>query len=309
VVRLDPALDQLIPADAKVEVLAGGFEWSEGPVWVDEADGPGYLLFSDIPANSIFKWVEGQGVSLYLKPAGYTGVAEYGIDPGTNGLLLDAQGQLICCEHGDRRISVVTNGGGKRTLVDNYEGKRLNSPNDAVMTSRGDLYFTDPPYGLPRHWEDPLRELDFCGVYRLAKDGTLTLLTKEFPRPNGIGLSPDEKTLYVGNSQLEMPVWKAFPIQEDGNVGPSRVFYDATEEARKLNVRGAPDGLAVDKSGNVFASGLGSVWVFNPQGKPLGRIFIGEAVANCAFGGRDRSQLFITADMSLCRIQTKTVGK
>jgi gluconolactonase len=243
-----------------------------------------------------------------MHPSGYTGVAEYGGEPGSNGLLLNHQGQLICCEHGDRRISVLTKDGGKRTLVDNYQGKRLNSPNDAVLKSNGDLYFTDPPYGLPKNWDDARRELDYCGVYRLATDGTLTLLTTEMTRPNGIGLSPDEKTLYVAQSDSDAPLWKAFPVKEDGTLGPSRLFYDAGPAA-KQGLRGAPDGMVVDKAGNVFATGPGGVWVFNSQGKPLGRINTGEATANCKFGGKDRSMLYITADMYLCRIQTKTAGR
>ena len=192
VVRLDPAMDDLVPKDAKIEVVADGFEWSEGAVW-NRADKS--VLFSDIPRNSVMRWVEGRGVTLFLKPAGYTGATDYGKEPGSNGLAFDTSGQLISCEHGDRRLSVMTKNGGKRTLVDNYQGKRLNSPNDLAIKSNGDIYFTDPPYGLPKRYEDPRRELDFCGVYRLAKDGTLTLLTKEMTRPNGIAFSPDEKTL------------------------------------------------------------------------------------------------------------------
>ena len=182
--RLDPALDKLVPADAKIEVLAGGFTWTEGPVWVQEAGG-GHLLFSDIPRNSIFRWSEARGIDLFMNPSGYTGISYYGLEPGTNGLALDPQGRLTACEHGDRRVSVLTRGGGKRTLVDNYHGRRLNSPNDLVFDSAGSIFFTDPPYGLPERASDPRRELDFCGVYRLDPDGKLTLLTKQLSRPNG----------------------------------------------------------------------------------------------------------------------------
>jgi gluconolactonase len=308
VLRFDPALDALIPPEAKLQVLAAGFDWTEGPCWVPGEGGqPGYLLFSDIPPNKIYKWVEGKGVTLFMQPSGYTGVVDYGAEPGSNGLLLDPEGRLICCEHGDRRVSVLTNNGGKRTLVDNYQGKRLNSPNDAVFKSNGDLYFTDPPYGLPQRWEDPRRELDFCGVYRLAKDGTLTLLTSEMTRPNGIGFSPDEKTLYVAQSDPEEPIWKAFPVQEDGTLGPGRLFYSAAKELQQ-GLPGLPDGMAVDVQGHLFATGPGGVFVFTPAGKLLGRISTGERTSNCTFGGPDRSILYITADTYLCRIQTRTQG-
>ncbi|RLS35317.1 MAG: SMP-30/gluconolactonase/LRE family protein [Planctomycetota bacterium] len=306
VVRDDAAIDSLIAKETPIQVLSSGFEWSEGPVWVPaQGNEPGYLLFSDIPRNSIMKWVEGKGVSLFLKPAGYTGQVEYGNEPGSNGLLLDAQGQLVACEHGDRRVSVLTQGGGKRTLVDNYEGKRLNSPNDATFKSNGDLYFTDPPYGLPKQYDDSRRELDFCGVYRLSKDGKLTLLTKEMTRPNGIAFSPDEKTLYVAQSDPDAAIWKSFPVKSDGTLGEGKLFYDATENFKK-GLPGLPDGMDVDSKGNIFATGPGGVYVFNPGGKLLGRISTGEKTANCKFGGPNGDQLYMTADMYICRIQTLT---
>ncbi len=306
--RFDAGLDSLIAPEAKLEVIASGYVWTEGPCWVPAKNGqPGYLLFSDIPPNQIHKWVEGKGASLFMQPSGYTGIADYGAEPGSNGLLLDPQGRLVCCEHGDRRLSVLTENGGKRTLVDNYQGKRLNSPNDAVYKSNGDLYFTDPPYGLPKQWNDPARELDFCGVYRLAKDGTLTLLTDEMTRPNGIAFSPDEKTLYVAQSDPAAAIWKAFPVKDDGTLGPGKVIYDAKEElARKLP--GLPDGLAVSETGHLFATGPGGVFVFDPSGKLLGRISTGERTSNCKFGGPDGKTLYITADMYVCRIQTQVKG-
>ncbi len=304
IIRLDPRLDQLIDKNARIEVLSSGFEWSEGPVWVGSAK-EGYLLFSDIPRNSVMKWEEGKGASLFLKPSGYTGVTPYGNEPGSNGLFLDPQGRLVSCEHGDRRVSVMTKDGGKRTLIDNYMGKRLNSPNDGTFKSNGDLYFTDPPYGLPNRYDDPRRELDFCGVYRLAKDGTLTLLTKEMTRPNGIAFSPDEKTLYVAQSDPKAAIWKAFPVQKDGTLGKGKVFHDATADVGKLP--GLPDGLKTDIKGNVFATGPGGCYVFTPAGDLLGRISTGERTANCAWGN-DGSTLYLTADTYLVRIPTKTKG-
>ena len=305
VIRHDAAVDKLLPKDAKIEVLGSGFEWAEGPVWVPaKGSEPGFLLFSDIPRNSIMKWVEGKGVSLYLKPAGYTGVVDYGGEPGSNGLLLDPKGQIVCCEHGDRRLSVITAGGGKRTLVDNYDGKRLNSPNDAVFHSSGAIYFTDPPYGLPKQADDPRRELDFCGVYRLDK-GKVTLLTDQMTRPNGIGFSPDEKTLYVAQSDSNAAILKAFPVKEDGTVGEGKVLFDFTADMKK-GLPGAPDGLAVDTHGNIWTTGPGGVSILTPQGKLLGRLSTGERTANCKFGGPDGTTLFMTADMYICRIKTLT---
>ncbi|MEJ7607712.1 MAG: SMP-30/gluconolactonase/LRE family protein [Bryobacteraceae bacterium] len=302
ILRDDPKLDSILAPDAKLEVISSGFDWSEGPVWLPKEKA---LLFCDIPRNSVMIWREGVGTAVYMKPSGFTGVGEYGKEPGSNGLTLDPQGRLVSCEHGDRRISVVTENGGKRTLADNYEGKRLNSPNDLVYKSNGDLYFTDPPYGLPKNYDDPRRELDFCGVYRLSKDGKLTLLTKDLTRPNGIAFSPDEKTLYVAQSDPAKAIWMSYPVKADGTVGTGKVFADVTDMVGKN--KGLPDGLKVDRNGNLFATGPGGVFIFSPEGKRLGRIETGEATANCAWGD-DGSTLYITADMYLCRIKTKTKG-
>ncbi len=304
--RKDPRFDKLVPKDAKLEILAKGFEWSEGPVWIRDG---GFLLFSDIPNNVVNKWKEGEGVSVFLKPSGYTGAKARGGEPGSNGLLLDPEGRLVLCEHGDRRVSRLEKldpKAKKTTLADSYMGKKLNSPNDAVYKSNGDLYFTDPPYGLEKVWDDPARELDFCGVYRLSKDGQLTLLTKDMSRPNGIGFSPDEKTLYVANSDPDRPVWMSFKVKKDGTLGKSQVFYDASDWV-KAKRKGLPDGLAVDQQGNIFATGPGGVHVFAPDGDYLGNIDTGEATANCAFG-EDGTVLYITADMYLMRIKTNTKG-
>ena len=303
--RFDSQLDKLLDPEAKLEILADGFTWTEGPVWMGDATN-GHLLFSDIPRNSIFKWTAKNGIQLFMNPSGYTGVTFYGLEPGSNGLLKDLDGNLVLCEHGDRRVSVLTPGGGKRTLVDNYQGKRLNSPNDAALKSNGDLYFTDPPYGLPAREKDPRRELDHFGVYRISKkDGSLTLLTTELARPNGIGFSPDEKTLYVAQSDPKNAIWMSFAVQADGTLSKGTLFYDSTKEVGKMP--GLPDGLSVDTQGNLWASGPGGIWIFSKEAKLLGRINTGERTSNCAFG-EDGTSLFVTADSYLCRIATKAKG-
>jgi gluconolactonase len=301
--RFAAGLDALVDASAPVEVLASGFFWTEGPVWIRDGE---YLLFSDIPRNATMKWKEGEGVSVYLQPSGYTGPGSYGKEPGANGMTLDAEGQLVCCEHGDRRMSVLTKGGGKRTLTDNCEGKRFNSPNDCVFKSNGDLYFTDPAYGLPEQFSDPRREMDYCGVFRHGRDGVTTLLTKELTRPNGLAFSLDETILYIGNSDPERAVWMAYDVLPGGALGEGRVFHDVTSAVGKLP--GLPDGFKLDLAGNIFATGPGGVYVFSPGGELLGRIETGEATANCAWGG-DGSSLYICSDMYLVRVRTKTRGR
>lgn len=296
--RLDPGLDKLVEANAQIEVLASGFTWTEGPVWVGDDKG-GHLLFSDIPRNSIFRWTPSHGIQLFMNPSGYTGVDYYGLEPGSNGLALDREGRLVLCEHGDRRVSVLTKGGGKMTLADRYEGKRLNSPNDLCFDSAGSIYFTDPPYGLPQRADDPRREMDYCGVFRLDPNGKLTLLTKQLARPNGIGLSPDEKTLYVAQSDPEMPIWMAFPITAEKTLGEGKVIYDAKKHIEEFP--GLPDGLTVAADGTIFGSGPGGIYVLTPEGKLLGRLITGGRTSNCTFGA-DGKSLYITADDKLCRI-------
>jgi gluconolactonase len=301
--RLDARLDDLIPRDAAIETLAEGFDWSEGPVWVPRGK---YLLFSDVPQNVVYQWQEGRGLRVFLKPSGYTGSIPRGGEPGSNGLLLDGDGRLVLCQHGDRRVARREKDGTFTVLADRYQGKRLNSPNDGVYHSGGALYFTDPPYGLLGKNDDPQKELDFNGVYRLSPDGTLTLLTKELTYPNGIGLSPDEKTLYVANSDPERALWMAYDVQDDGTIARGRVFSDATRWVPSR--KGLPDGLKVDRRGNLFATGPGGIFVFAPDGTHLGTLATGEATANCGWGD-DGSVLYITADMYLGRLKTTTKGK
>jgi gluconolactonase len=301
--RLDPRLDRLVPADARVERIADGFDWSEGPVWDRKQR---RLLFSDVPRNTVFQWQDGKGVSIFLKPSGSTGPNPRGGEQGSNGLLMDRQGNLILCQHGDRRVARLEPDGTFRTLADRYNGRRLNSPNDGVFRGNSDLYFTDPPYGLPGLNKDPAKELEFNGVYRLsAADGTLTLLTREMTFPNGIAFAPDEKTLYVANSDPRKALWMAFLVQEDGTLGPGRVFADVTSSVP--GKKGLPDGMKVDAAGNLFATGPGGILVFAPDGTHLGTFATGEATANCAWG-EDGSVLYITADMYIGRVRLTTQG-
>jgi gluconolactonase len=304
-IKADARFDALVAPGATLELLGEGFAWSEGPVWV-KRDG-GYLLFSDIPRNSIMKWQPSGGVTLFLKPSGYTGVADYGREPGSNGLTLDREARLVLAEHGDRRIARMDWDGGKRTLVDNYQGKRLNSPNDVIVRSNGDIYFTDPSYGLPDRENDKRRELAYCGVFRWsAKTGAVTLLTKELSRPNGLAFSPDEKKLYVANSDPARALWMEFSVTADGGIGEGKVFKDVTNMVSKENP-GLPDGLKVDEAGNLFATGPGGIHVLAPDGATLGRLETGQPTANCAWGD-DGSVLYITANMYILRVKTLTRG-
>lgn len=308
--RLDPRLDELIAPDAKIEMIASGFDWCEGPLWVPEGGenkNGGYLLFSEIPSNTVRRWDAGKGLSVFLQCAGFTGTGGYGREPGSNGLALDAQGRLVSCEHGDRRISVLMPGGGKRTLADAFQGKRFNSPNDLAISRRGDIYFTDPIYGLPDGERDARRELDFCGVFRIdGKTGAVSLVSDNMTRPNGIALSPDERTLYVAQSDRDAALWMAFPVAEDGTTGEGRVFKDVTAMGRGLS--GGCDGMKVDAQGNLWASGPGGIHIMAPDGVLLGRIETGQFTSNCAFGGASVTTLYMTADMYVCRVETKVKG-
>ncbi len=305
IVSLDPAFDKLVPAGAKVEKLVDGHVWTEGPLWNRRES---YALFSDIPKNAIIKWQEGKGESIFLQPSGYLGKEPFtGREPGTNGLTYDSEGHLVACDHGERRVwRLESDGKTKTTLANKYNGKRLNSPNDLVFKSNGDLYFTDPIYGLPKGAEDPGRELDFCGVYRLSKDGKVTLLTKEITRPNGIAFSPDEKKLYVASSDPDKAIWMAYEVQADGMIANGKVFFDATAWAKEKRP-GLPDGMKIDKDGNLFATGPGGVMVFSPEGKHLGTLDTGVPTSNVAWGG-DGSTLYITANTALLRVKLNTRG-
>jgi gluconolactonase len=296
--RLDPRLDAIVPADAVLEVLSEGHEWVEGPVWVPELQS---VLYSDIPNNAVYRWSEGEPASLWLQPAGYTSDVLREGESGSNGLALDAQGRLVLAQHGDRRIARLNAPWDApapdfETLAGEFEGQRFNSPNDVATRSNGDLYFTDPPYGLAGGNEP--QELDFQGVYRLAADGSLTLLVDDLSRPNGIALSPDQSILYVANSDgANQPVVMAYDVQPDGSLANARIFFDSWG-----------DGMAVDQEGNVYVTGPGGgVLIINAAGEHLGSLVTGQRVANATFGN-DGSTLYIAANTNLLRIRLSVKG-
>ncbi len=302
--RLDPALDEIISPGARLEVLAEGYDWSEGPLWVASQD---MLLFSDIPPNQIWKWTEEGGAELYLEPSGYTGDEPRGGEPGSNGLLLDEEGRLVLCQHGDRRLARMDAPLDDPapefvTLVGEYQGKRLNSPNDAVFDAKGNLYFTDPSYGMKGFPEPEDKQLPFQGVYQYTASGRLNLITDTLKMPNGIGLSPDESKLYVGCSDPANPLWVVFDISPEGEVSHGRTFLDPRQDDTYKG--GGADGLKVDGRGTIFATGPGGVWVISPEGKHLGTIQTGQPTSNVALD-ETGTVLYITADAYLMRMKMR----
>jgi gluconolactonase len=312
--RLDASADAIIPAGAVLERIATGFTWTEGPIWVKDG-----LYFADIPANKIHKWTPGAGVSTFLYPSGYQSSVPYGgIEPGSNGMTLDAQGRLTVAGHARRnvyRFETLDAKGPLTVLADSYDGQALNSPNDLVYKSDGALYFSDPPYGLrTQHDDDPEKKLKVNGVYRLghaldhkpgaAPDhGDLKLLVSDLTRPNGLAFSPDEKYLYVDNSEPKK-IWMRYRVQADGTLTDAKLLYDATSDPRP----GAPDGMKIDAQGNIYSAGPGGVWIFTSEGKPLATILMPEKVANLAWAGPDRKMLYITASTSVYRVHLKIAG-
>jgi gluconolactonase len=313
--KLDPALDGIVAADAKLERVATGFnKWTEGPVWTHD----GTLLFAEIPANNIDLWVPGKGASVFMHPSGYEGAEPYkGPEPGSNGMTLDPDGRISVAGHARRnvwRMETVDPKTQITVLADSYQGKKLNSPNDLVYKSDGSLYFTDPPYGLPTQADnEPMKELSVNGIYRLPgarqhKPGAppdrdkLELIVKDLPRPNGLAFSPDEKFLYVADSGKK--VWMRYRVQPDGTVTDGMVFLDPSNDPAP----GVPDGLRVDKKGNIYSSGPGGVWIITPEGKHIGTIKVPEVVSNVAWGDKDGKTLYITASTTIFRIKLKAVG-
>jgi Gluconolactonase len=296
---LDPEASQFFDSTTAIEIVDSGFAWTEGPLYIKDGD---YFLFSDIPNNRIYKWKEGDSARLYLEPSGFMGDIKGMREPGSNGLLLDAQGRLVLCQHGERRMARMKAPLHDpqpewEVLADRYQGKRLNSPNDAVFHANGDLYFTDPPYGL-----DGEQELDFQGVYRLQPNGQLDLVTKELNRPNGIALSPDGKLLYVASSDAKNMLWMKYELDEKGLAKDGQVFYEVHEYEGKY--AGAPDGMKVHSKGYIFSSGPEGLWVFNPQARPIARLYTGHATSNCAFS-TDEKTLLLTCDDYIMRVKLK----
>ncbi len=300
--RLDPALDALIAPGTEVEKCAEGFNWSEGPTWFWDS-----VVFSDVPENVIHQWKPGQKeATVFMKPSGMLTPKPGFREQGSNGLKTDAEGRLLICQHGERRVARVEKDGTQTALADKFEGKRFNSPNDLAVRSNGDLYFTDPPYGLEGGNQSPLKEMAWNGVYRLTPEGKVSLVIKDLTFPNGIGFSPDEKVLYVAVSDGKAPRIMAYDVQADGSVANGRVFFDAAP-LRDRKLKGSCDGMKVDENGNLWATGPGGVLVIDPTGKHLGTILTNQATGNCCWGD-DGSTLYVTADMYLARVKTKTKG-
>jgi gluconolactonase len=302
--RYDSSINQILSTNAKGEIIADGFEWSEGPLWIEKNK---MLLFSDIPRNTIYKWTEEKGKEVYLVPSGYTDTAKRGGETGSNALILDNNNNLVMCQHGDRRMArmnaPVDNPLPKfTTIAGAWQGKRLNSPNDAVYNSKGELFFTDPPYGLEFNMSDPKKELPFQGVYRVKTSGELELITDTITRPTGIAFFPGDKKFIVANSDGDKPTWYAFTIDENNQIHSAGIFYNTAWGPNPQ--KGGGDGLKIDKNGNVFATGPGGIWIFNSKGKLLGKLRLTEATSNCALSA-DEKTLYITNDMYLLRFKMR----
>jgi len=303
--RFDAALDNIISANAKPEIIAEDFEWSEGPLWVEKHN---MLLFSDVPMNTIYKWTEANGKEVYLKPSGYTGTEpSLCKEPGSNGLIFDNNENLVLCQHGNRQMARMDAPLDKpeakfTTLADKYNGKRFSSPNDAVYNNAGELFFTDPPYGLQTQDDtDAKKEIPFNGVYKLKTNGEVILLVDSITRPNGIALMPGNNKLIVACSDEAKPNWYIFDVKGD-SVTNGKIFYSASEEAKTM--KGVPDGFKIDKNGNMFATGPGGVYIFNSEGKKLGLIRLDNATSNCALSP-DEKTLYITNDMFVLRVKLR----
>jgi gluconolactonase len=301
---LDPEALNLMDSNAVIEVIAEGYKWSEGPVYITDSD---YLLFSDVPANRIYKWKQGNGASLYLDHSGYTGTIPKEKEPGSNGLVIDKKGRLVLCQQGNRQIgrmkSSLSNPSAVfESVVSSYQGKKFNSPNDAVFAGNGNLYFTDPPYGLKDGIRDSTKEIPFQGVYLVKPGGKALLVTDKVSYPNGIALSPDNKILYISNSDNDHKEWTKYELNDKGLIAKQSVFYRISAEDGKLP--GSPDGMKVNAHGYIFATGPGGIWVFNPAGKVLARIYTGQLTSNCSID-QVHNILYMTCNSYVMRLKLK----
>jgi len=302
--QFDPAFSNIVSKNAKAKILATGFMWSEGPVWVESQK---MFIFSDVKKNVIYKWTEAKGKEVYLDPSGYTGKIPRGGELGSNGLGLNIKGQLVICQDGDRVVSVMDAPLDKpepkfKQIATNYKGKKFDSPNDLAFLSNGDIYFTDPPYGLEKNAADPLKEAKYQGIYRIGKDGKITLLTDTISRPNGIGFFPGGKTILISNSDSTKACWYAFDLDKNGLFTNGLLFYSAQSSTK--TAKGMPDGLKIDKSGNIFATGPGGIWVFNTSGKLLGKILVDDLASNCSLSGDEKS-LYVTNNHRVIKIDLR----
>jgi gluconolactonase len=300
----DPALGPLVNKKAAIEIIADGFDWSEGPLWLEQYK---MLIFSDVPKNIIYKWTAAKGKEVYLTPSGYTSSTARGGETGSNGLLLNSKGQLVLCQHGDRRMAVMNAPLDHPkpifvSIADQYKGRKFDSPNDAVYHENGELYFTDPPYGLEKNVDDPNKQAPYQGIYKVSQAGVVTMLTDSITRPNGIAFFPDFKSVIIANSDPLKPFWYIYDIDANGMFANGRIFYDASSAAK--TVAGMPDGLKITKDGHVFATGPGGVWIFNREGKVLGKILVKELTSNCAFSP-DEKILYITADRYVLKVKLR----
>lgn len=302
--RIDPSLDEIIASGALIEIIGEGYAWSEGPVWVEKEK---MLLFSDVPENIVYKWTEEKGVEVYLTPSGFTGDSTRSRERGANGLVLHND-SLILCQHGNRQVAKMNTSLKNPipsfiSIANTFNGKRFNSPNDAAFRSNGDLFFTDPPYGLADLDNDVDKEIPFNGVYKVTTQGTVSLMVDSITKPNGIAFMPGDKKFLVANSDPAKAIWYEFELNEAGDsVSNGKLFYNATSYVGAE--KGLPDGFKIDTKGNVYATGPGGVWIFNQEGKVLGKIKLPEASANCALSS-DEKTLYITADMYLLRLKMR----
>ena len=300
---IDSGLSGIIDDNAKIEIVAKGFDWCEGPLWLEESK---TLIFSDVPNNIIHSWSAETGLKEYLTPSGYTGSGSRVGEKGSNGLTLSRDNKLLICQHGDRRVvamdaSLFDPHPNYVTLADNFGSKKFNSPNDLAVRSNGDVYFTDPPFGLPGMNSDSTKEIPFNGVYRIS-NGKVSLLIDTLTYPNGIAFLPNGNTFIVANSDADKPFWYAFDIDDQDSIVNPRIFYDATKEFKEEG--GGPDGLKVDGKGNVFATGPGGIWIFNSDGKVLGKIKLKGGVSNCALT-EDEKTLFVTNGNKIIRVKLR----